>query len=274
MKKINFFLGLNGFKQMKNYLLILGIISIFLVSACSQQPEPVPTAPQPSIITPAPEQVVVETKPSIAVEEQKVENDNVVVTRLFLDKPGYIVIHKVVDGKPGAVIGNSGLLDGGNSNINVKVSDYENENELIAMLHYDDGDGNYEFPGDDTPTKVDDKVVLQKFILLETAPTQEPVQIETAPTSDVVEIDMTAKQWEFTPSTITVNEGDKVKLNIKSVDVTHGFSLSEFGVSERLTPGKTTTVEFTADKKGEYTFFCSVPCGRGHSGMNGKLVVE
>ena len=266
---------------MKNYLILLGIISIVFISACAQQPpaqQPPAQQPttQPSVITPAPtDQVVVETKPSIAVEEQKVENDNVVVTRLFLDKPGYVVIHKVADGKPGAVIGNSGLLDGVNSNINVKVLDYENENELIAMLHYDDGDGNYEFPGDDNPTKVDDKVVLQKFPLLETAPTQEPIEIKApAQTSGVVEIDMTARQWDFSPATITVNEGDKVKLNIKSVDVTHGFSLSEFGVSERLTPGKTTTVEFTADKKGEYTFFCSVPCGRGHGGMRGNLVVE
>ena len=236
---------------MKNYLLIFGIISIFLISACSQQPEPVQTAPQPSIITPAPtDQVVVETKPSITVNEQKVKNDNIVVTRLFLDKPGYIVIHKVVDGKPGSVIGNSKLLEGVNSNVDVKVLDYENENELIAMLHYDDGDGNYEFPGDDAPTKVDEAVVLQKFILLETAPTQEPVQIET-PTSNVVEIDIIAKQWDFKPSTITVSEGNTVKLNIESVDVTHGFTIFEFGVSERLTPGKTTTVEFTSDKAEE-----------------------
>jgi len=261
---------------MKNYLLILGIISIFLVSACSQQPEPVPPAPQTTVITAAPtEQVVVETQPSIVVEEQKVENDNVVVTRLSLDKPGYVVIHKVADGKPGAVIGNSELLDGENSNINVKVANYENENELIAMLHYDDGDSNYEFPGDDIPTKVDDKVILQKFTLLETTPLQEPVQIEApTPTSDVVEIDMIARKWDFNPATITVKEGDKVKLNIKNEDVPHGFRIFEFGVSERLTPGKTTTVEFTADKAGEYTFFCTVPCGKGHSGMNGKLVVE
>lgn len=259
---------------MKNYLLILGIISVFLISACTQQPEPVQPTTQPTIITPAPtDQVVVETKPSIAVDEQKVENDNVVVARLFLDKPGYVVIHKVADGKPGPVIGNSELLNGENSNVEVKVSDYENEDELIAMLHYDDGDSDYEFPGDDTPTKVDDKVVLQKFTLLETAPSQEPVTIE-APTSNVVEIDMIARQWDFNPATITVSEGDEVKLNIKSVDVTHGFSLFEFGVNERLTPGKTTTVEFTADKKGEYTFFCSVPCGRGHRDMNGKLIVE
>ena len=122
---------------------------------------------------------------------------------------------------------------------------------------------------------MDDKVVLQKFPLLETAPIQEPIEIKApAPTSGVVEIDMIAKRWDFNPSTMTVNEGDKVKLNIKSIDVTHGFRIFEFGVSERLTPGKTTTVEFIADKKGEYTFFCTVPCGKGHNGMRGKLIVE
>lgn len=126
--------------RIKNYLVVLGIISIFLISACAQQQPTQQTTTQPSIITPAPtKQVVVETKASIAVDEQKVENGNVVVARVFLDKPGYVVIHKVADGKPGAVIGNSGLLNKENSNGNVKISGYENENELIAMLHYDDG---------------------------------------------------------------------------------------------------------------------------------------
>jgi len=253
---------------MKKYLLLLGLISIIFISACAQQTQTTQS------VTPAPSRVdVIETKPSITVDEQKVENENVVVTRLFLDKPGYVVIHKVADGKPGPVIGNSEILNGVNSNVNVEISDYENENELIAMLHYDDGDGSYEFPGDDIPTTSDGNVVLQKFTLLETAPSQEPVTIE-APTSNVVEIDMVAKQWDFTPATITVNEGDKVKLNIRSVDVTHGFAIFEFGVNERLTPGNTVNVEFTADRAGEYTFLCTVPCGRGHGGMRGKLIVE
>jgi len=259
---------------MRNYLLILGIISIFLISACAQQPEPTQTVKQTSVITPAPtEAIMVNTKPSIAVDEQKVENDNVAIARLFLDKPGYVVIHKVADGKPGAVIGNSGLLDGENTNVNVEISEYENENELIAMLHYDDGDSNYEFPGDDAPTTTEGKVVLQKFPLLETAPSQEPIII-AAPTSNVVEIDMIARQWDYSPATITVKEGDRVKLNIKDVDVPHGFAIFEFSVNERLTPGGTTTVEFTADKAGEYIYFCSVQCGKGHGGMKGKLIVE
>ena len=109
------------------------------------------------------------------------------------------------------------------------------------------------------------------------APSQEPARIEApaeAITSDIVEIDMIARKWDFEPAIIRVKEGDMVKLNIKNIDLAHGFRIFEFGVNERLAPGKTTTVEFTADKAGEYIFFCSVPCGKGHGGMNGKLIVE
>ncbi|MBI4177107.1 MAG: cupredoxin domain-containing protein [Candidatus Aenigmarchaeota archaeon] len=90
----------------------------------------------------------------------------------------------------------------------------------------------------------------------------------------VKEIQMTASQWKFEPSEITVNQGDTVRLEIKNIDVAHGFSLSEFGISKQLPAGATTTVEFAANKKGTFTFFCSVFCGSGHGGMTGKLVVQ
>lgn len=97
---------------------------------------------------------------------------------------------------------------------------------------------------------------------------------EEVTTAAVKEFEMTARQWEFTPSTIRVNEGDNVKLTINSIDVAHGFGLPDFGVNERLEPGKTVTVEFTADKKGTFAFACTVFCGTGHSGMRGTLIVE
>ena len=75
-------------------------------------------------------------------------------------------------------------------------------------------------------------------------------------------------------SEIKVNEGDTVKLTITSIDVAHGFAITAFGVNSRLNPGQTTTVEFVADKKGTFTFFCSVKCGTGHPGMKGTLIVE
>lgn len=88
------------------------------------------------------------------------------------------------------------------------------------------------------------------------------------------EFTLTAKQWSFSPSKITVNKGDKVILHIKSIDVTHGFQIDEFGVSKTLSPGKTVDVQFAASKTGTFSFFCNVFCGSGHGGMNGKLIVK
>ena len=103
-------------------------------------------------------------------------------------------------------------------------------------------------------------------------------QTTTIPTatssSPVKEFSMIAKQFQFDPAVITVKQDDKVKLKIKSIDVAHGFALPDFGVNQNLEPGKEVTVEFTADKKGEYPFYCSVICGQGHKEMTGKLVIE
>ena len=93
-------------------------------------------------------------------------------------------------------------------------------------------------------------------------------------TGSIERIDMTARQWSFEPATIKVKKGAKVILNIKSVDVKHGFSLPEFDVKADLEPGRTEKVEFVASKTGRFQFRCSVFCGAGHFGMTGTLVVE
>ena len=102
----------------------------------------------------------------------------------------------------------------------------------------------------------------------------EPITQDTDTEPNIKEISVIAKQWEFDPDPIRVNKGDNVILNIKSIDVSHGFSLPTFGVSERLNPGKEIRVEFIADKKGTFTFFCNVQCGSGHGSMRGQLIVE
>lgn len=85
---------------------------------------------------------------------------------------------------------------------------------------------------------------------------------------------LVAKQFDFTPSTITVNEGDTVKINVTSKDVPHGFVIPDFGVNKVINPNTTVSVEFIANKKGTFTFRCSVYCGEGHPGMSGTLVVK
>ena len=90
----------------------------------------------------------------------------------------------------------------------------------------------------------------------------------------VKEFNVVAKTWTWEPATITVKQGDTVKLHVTSVDVPHGFRLAEFGVNEYLAPGSTTDIQFVADKKGSYTFYCNVQCGEGHKGMRGQFIVE
>jgi cytochrome c oxidase subunit II len=87
-------------------------------------------------------------------------------------------------------------------------------------------------------------------------------------------IKMTAQQYKYDPSVITVNQGDKVRLEITTKDVTHGFALKEYKIDRKIEPEKTTVIEFTADKAGTFEFHCSVFCGMGHLGMKGKLIVE
>ena len=116
--------------------------------------------------------------------------------------------------------------------------------------------------------------VIEKVVNRDT--TEEPESKETiAPEAEATKtVKMTARQWTFDPDTITVNKGDTVRLEVTSIDVTHGLAISQFGVNVRLIPGATEIVEFTADKAGTFPFICSVPCGRGHRTMTGQLIVQ
>ena len=87
------------------------------------------------------------------------------------------------------------------------------------------------------------------------------------------EFTMEAYLFGFEPAIIEVNEGDTVRITIKSRDVEHGIGISAFHVNKKF--GKEpVTVEFVADKKGEYPFICSVFCGSGHRDMKGTLIVN
>jgi cytochrome c oxidase subunit 2 len=90
----------------------------------------------------------------------------------------------------------------------------------------------------------------------------------------VHEIPMTAKKYEYSPSSIHVKKGEHVKLLITALDHDHGFKLPAFDIQQDLKEGETTAIEFTADKAGTFRFACSHVCGFGHRGMKAELVVE
>lgn len=93
---------------------------------------------------------------------------------------------------------------------------------------------------------------------------------------DEVEIEMRVVEdtWTFDPDEIRVREGTRVILHIENEDdYAHGFAVREFNVDQRLPGGQTTTVEFVATRSGDFEFYCSVYCGSGHFGQNGRLIV-
>ncbi len=238
-----------------------------------------------------------EESAKIEVKNQALANDKIMINEVYAPKQGWIVIHQVVNGKAGMVIGEKTVVKGENKTLVVPVDKTKVTTELIAMLHIDVGViGTYE-PGSDVPlTDTTGAVIMTKFALVNFAKVEAEEKklsstSENKPTpplevklkadvkaefgaSALKEFIMTAKQWEFNPSMIGVNKGDKVRLKITSTDVTHSFSLPDFNVNLNLEPDQTKIAEFVADKIGTFTFACSVFCGDGHTKMKGTLVVK
>jgi heme/copper-type cytochrome/quinol oxidase subunit 2 len=86
-------------------------------------------------------------------------------------------------------------------------------------------------------------------------------------------IPIEASQFSFTPSTLTVNPGDRVTLELRSTDVVHGLYLDHYDISVAVDPGQVATLSFVADRPGSFRFRCSVPCGDIHPFMIGRLRV-
>jgi cytochrome c oxidase subunit 2 len=87
--------------------------------------------------------------------------------------------------------------------------------------------------------------------------------------------EVAASRYKFDPGSLEVDEGDRVVLKMRSLDVAHGLAVKEFKASAAIPKGgEVVTLEFVASKAGTYAVECSEYCGRGHKGMKGQLVVH
>jgi cytochrome c oxidase subunit 2 len=87
-------------------------------------------------------------------------------------------------------------------------------------------------------------------------------------------IKVTAQRFRYTPNRIAIKHGETVTLELTSLDVPMGFNAPAFMVRANVLPEEIARVQITADKAGEFDFFCDVFCGNGHAGMRGKIVVS
>ena len=119
------------------------------------------------------------------------------------------------------------------------------------------------------------RAVLGLFFLLAVGAASAAVRPrQVIANSDGKTIQVIASRFRFEPATISVTEGDKVRLLLRSADHAHGFAIKAFRVKAPISKGgEEATVEFVADKTGTFDITCSEYCGSGHASMKGKLVV-
>jgi cytochrome c oxidase subunit 2 len=87
------------------------------------------------------------------------------------------------------------------------------------------------------------------------------------------EYNLKLSQFRFTPNTMRVDVGDRVRLNLDSVDVTHGFYIDGYGLKTLVPEKENKTIEFVANRSGAYRIRCASTCGPFHPFMIGRLIV-
>lgn len=103
------------------------------------------------------------------------------------------------------------------------------------------------------------------------------------PPAEALEIKVIAKKWswDFTyPNGMTFGQemhvpaGRAVRLVMISQDVIHDFFLPDFRIKADVLPSRYITLWFQAEEPGEHVVFCAEYCGRDHSNMLAKVVVD
>ena len=90
-----------------------------------------------------------------------------------------------------------------------------------------------------------------------------------------VTIIVEGSEWYFKPETIKVKKGQEVTIKFENVgSVSHNLKVGEVDAKTETIGGESTTsITFTANKVGEFPFWCAVP-GHRSAGMEGTLIVE
>ena len=89
-------------------------------------------------------------------------------------------------------------------------------------------------------------------------------------------IDVTVSRYAFSPERIEVRVGERVRLNVVSVDGTYGCQVKALGLNAGIpSDGRTVTVELTPKEVGTFEISCSknginVPADRAAAILNNR----
>jgi cytochrome c oxidase subunit 2 len=98
---------------------------------------------------------------------------------------------------------------------------------------------------------------------------------------DAMVIQVTARQWAWSftypngrqTAELYVAQNRPIRLDLKSLDVLHGFYIPAFRIKSDVVPGKANYTWFSATQMGDFDIECTVMCGVNHSYMLSKVHV-
>ncbi|MBN2081767.1 cytochrome c oxidase subunit II [bacterium] len=107
------------------------------------------------------------------------------------------------------------------------------------------------------------------------------LNMSTAP-PNAYEIRVTGMKWQWlftypngwADSELHAPKGVPIKLTMTSEDVIHSLYIPDFRLKKDVVPGRYTSAWFQADEVGEHNLFCAEYCGKEHSSMLSRVIIQ
>jgi cytochrome c oxidase subunit II len=88
------------------------------------------------------------------------------------------------------------------------------------------------------------------------------------------EVKVIATNWKLDQPEYRVKKGEPFTLTLDNQEGVHGITLEGLSSSLKGKPGSTSSKTIVANEEGSFLITCNISCGKGHSDMKAKLIVE